>query len=133
MKRCLEHILVLLISISAICFVDYVCPKDISADEEKINWVRGVPYDANGYRIIMSGNEISLVATTAKNDTWLSGGWNSNNKNVASVTQSKMYTCIVRGGHSGTCTISYDGSTVYYLPDALSGKLLPMVHIGEIS
>lgn len=128
MKRFLKHILVLLISMSAICFVDYICPQDISAAEATINWVRGVPYDANGYRIIMSGNEIQLVATTAKSDIWVSGGWNSNNKNVASVTQSKMYTCIVKGGHSGTCTISYDGSTMYYLPDALTGKLLPMVN-----
>lgn len=66
MKRFLKHILFLLISMSAICFVDLICLQDISAAEATINWVRGVPYDANGYRIIMSGDEISLVATTAK-------------------------------------------------------------------
>lgn len=128
MKKFLKCLLVTVISLSVICPVNPICRQNVSAEETAINWVRGVPYDANGYRIIMSGDEISLIATTASSDTWLSGGWNSTNNNVANVTYSKYYACIVKGGSAGTCIIKYDGSTMYYLPDALTGKLLPMVN-----
>lgn len=128
MKKVMKCIFVTFISLFAVCFVNLIWTQPVCAAETTIRWIRGIPYDTNGYRIIMSGEEIALIATSAQSDKWLSGGWNSTDSNVARVTYSKYYGCIVTGRSSGTCTISYDGSTMYYLYDALTGKYLPMVN-----
>ena len=129
MKKIVKCILGVFMILSVICGVNLICTQDVSAEETTIRWVNGVPYDANGRVIIRQGDEIGLIATTARADPiFVSGGWNSDKSSVARVTEQKMYVCIVRGVSTGTCVISYDGSTAYRMWDSLIGGYQQMVN-----